>query len=254
MKLTWSPDDDSVNVNELAFAHRNAPRVEWDDFLTNWFDWRAGEHVIVLGDTGSGKTTLLNELALIPEYVVALGTKPFDASLDRLIDNHDFVRYEKWPHINPDKAPRRVVWPHSMGSAEYKYRREIYREAIETAHYARGWAIMADEVRMFSGNTSPFYGLGSSIIELMTQGRSSGVTFMGGSQRPRWIPLECITESKHLFCARYEFREDLARVGEMRYNKREVINRVVPRLAEHEFLYISKKLDTALRVTAPIPD
>src|SRR5690349_6421632 len=68
-----------------AKAEDAAPPVSWDDFY-GYFgaNWRQGEHVGLIGPTGSGKTTLAMWLLPLRKYVVVLGTKPRDKTLDEL--------------------------------------------------------------------------------------------------------------------------------------------------------------------------
>jgi len=74
------------------------------------FDWRQSEHVALIGPNGQGKTTLL--ISILPKrtYVAVLVTKPRDETIDKLIAS-GYDEYREWLDVDPDKSPRRVIWP-----------------------------------------------------------------------------------------------------------------------------------------------
>ena len=75
-----------------------------------WLDWyarqraqyRQGQHILVSGPTDSGKTVLAFWIAQLRQYVVVLGTKPRDPSLDRYVEA-GYLRIDHWPPTPSDK-------------------------------------------------------------------------------------------------------------------------------------------------------
>src|SRR3954452_15677764 len=61
------------------------PFVPWDEFIDDYFIWRQGEHVTLIGPTGSGKTTLTNAILDKRAYILFFSTKQRDDTQAKLL-------------------------------------------------------------------------------------------------------------------------------------------------------------------------
>ena len=162
------------------------------------FDWNAGEHLCVVGDTGSGKTTLMYGLGGKPgllawrKYAVALRSKGDDA---------------KWltakrvktalPHMqDPDLFHLELFPKRGREAAEFKI-------AMETAYRQKNTAIYLDE----TFHASKLLKLTPIIEDLLTRGRSLGITVITGLQRPVQVTRFAISQSKHVISFSQEGRD-----------------------------------------------
>lgn len=214
------------------------PFVPWDA-LDDALDWRQGEHVTAVGPTGCGKSTLL--LGLLPRrrYVVVVGTKPRDRTLDRLRRQGYRLEREWPPSAPPTMAPRILFWPRidRMGD---RYTQAVSIGAmLEAVYRSGGWTVVLDELRYI---TDPRYlGLESQAVMLYQQARSLGVSVVGATQRPRYVPLDSYSAATHLFLWRSSDRADLRRLSELDGADVELVRRVLPHLGRHEALYVNTR-------------
>lgn len=129
--------------------------ISWEPFyererLLN----RQGEHKLFIGPTQSGKTLLCRKIAGLRDYVVVLGTKNKDTSLDAYIVE-GYKRITHWPPTrkelkdatSPSGAVRFILWPkfHDLNSlADPKIRGEFLR-FFQDAYKEGRWTIVCDE-------------------------------------------------------------------------------------------------------------
>lgn len=88
-------------------------------------------------------------------------------------------------------------------------------------HYERGEGITAyiDEALQFhrNGRAGPGY------VNLLTRGRSKGITTLTSTQRPAFLSLFALTEVDHIYVMRLQHHDDMQRVANILpdYDKRE---------------------------------
>lgn len=208
------------------------PVLPWRSFLDR-FDWRAGEHVTLLGQTGSGKSYLAAELLALRTYSVVLGTKPRDDSLKRFARS-GWKRRVKWPPPTYDQ--RVLLWPSMQQMADIVAQRDVMREALESIYTEGAWCVYVDELPYFTRQL----GLGSLLELYWLQGRALGISLVAAAQRPVWIPLEALTQATHVFLWRQTEKRDLQRMTEIGGNHdTDEVAHIVRNLPPHSFLYLS---------------
>src|SRR5208282_6397595 len=94
------------------------PEVPYSTWLARFGrQWKQGDHILDVGPTQSGKSLLARELVLAErKFVVVMGTKPKDKTLDEYIEA-GFVRIDHWPPVPKDfrdqqrGMARFILWP-----------------------------------------------------------------------------------------------------------------------------------------------
>lgn len=236
------------HVSMSAQLSQRAPRIPWDTFI-NDLVWRPGEHISIVGSTGSGKTTLTNALLPLHTYVVVFGTKPRDTSLDWFL-THGYIRLMTWQNLDPNKYPKRVLWPDQRDIDSDKVTSAVFRDALGKIYREGGWTLDFDETRVLTENLK----LSDEIVTMLTQGRSLGISVVAGSQRPRWVPLEVFNQATHIFMARTADKYELARLSEIGFIDSELVKLIVPQLEQFQFLYINTRDGHMARIVAPGPE
>lgn len=154
-----------------------------------------GQHSLLLGMTGSGKTTLARRLLSSRPYVIVVDTK------------HEL----SWPGFTITNSVRAA-----LAGTHTIYRPRNQTELISLLRYvyqAGGWDLYIDEIYTLGrGHVSSYP---QEYISLLTRGRSRHITVWTGSQRPRFLPLFCFTEARHLFLLELGSENDTKHVAQM---------------------------------------
>jgi hypothetical protein len=235
------------------------PRVTWAEFLAGHFQWKRpvqgvapdAEHVGLIGPNGSGKTTLARQILDGQRYVTVFGTKPVDASLDRFrrlryVDemgrpHRGYERIEKWP---PHATYERVLlWPKVTKLRETNARLgSAFRAALEQIFEEGNQTVYFDELRYVCRDLH----LTAELQILWLQGRSNGISVMGGTQRPAFVPVEIYDQSTHLFFWRDNDDANLKRIGGVGAINAKLIRETVAHLPRHDVLYINTRTGAML--------
>lgn len=222
-------------VNDAA----TVPVRTWNETVAA-MRWRQGEHVTVIGPTGAGKTEVIARLIEWRRFCVFLGTKNQDATQDRL-RRLGFARVKDATGINFQVNPRVIIRPGHPAKADAdetkEHHRQVFRQTLNRVYRQGGWTLILDELRYLFRNL----GLTSELDLLYLQGRSEDITIISAAQRPKWVPLEVFSMPTHLFFFRDMDHVNVARIAEIVSVHRQTIFNVVPRLPEHDVLYVNTR-------------
>lgn len=243
-------DTDTIHTNSNR-GNGIVPFVPWDQFMQQW-NWKQGQHVALIGPTGRGKTTLITHILSRRNYVVFFGTKRRDDTQDALIRQGYRVTSDA-SMIHPDIGSHwmlRPPFPKGASPADIRnIHRGVYASAIMHIFRQGGWTVVADEIRYLTDTLR----LADGMELLWLQGRSLGITVVGGTQRPRHVPLEAYSQSYHLFFWQTPDKQDVARVAELTSIGREKIAEIVPNLTGHTVLYVNTVSGDMLTTKSPGP-
>lgn len=220
------------------------PRLAWPDFLAG-FRWRQGEHVSIIGPTGCGKSTLTAAILPRREYAVVLGTKPKDRTLDALIHRDGFARIKTWeqpwyrrqPGAGPRDLHRVALWPTYRHKDDKAGMAGEFDAALSDIFAQGGWCVVVDEVYYVAHEL----GLHDWLVTLWTQGRSLGLSVVGGTQRPAYVPLYMYDQAVHLFFFADNDERNLRRVGGLGGLSANAVRATVAALPEHDVLYVNTR-------------
>jgi len=216
----------------------DVPHLPWEKFLRH-FVWDQGEHITLVGPTGSGKTTLATQLLPRRDFVVALGTKPKDSTMNKLIRGDGYKRIPEWPPptIIGAKSRRVVLWPKFERPEDIVTQQQVIDAALRDIFAAGGWTLFADELWYLC----KFLGMARLFEVFWSQARSLGITVVGGTQRPAFVPLMAYSSATHLFLYRSNDTVDLKRVGSLGGIDNKRIIEVVAQLPKHHALYVNTR-------------
>jgi len=183
------------------------------------------------------------------EYAVAFGTKPKDATLEKLLQR-GWRRLETW---NPRPGERRIVlWPKFEKPSDMANQQRVFADALGKIFTEGGWCVYVDEARYFVDvlKLAPYLRL------YWYQGRSLGISLVTTTQRPAYMPLELYDAATHLFIWRENDRVNLTRLGGIAGQEGgsfdgRAIARIVSSLPRHQSLYVDTRSATLLRTTVP---
>lgn len=216
-------------------------------------DWRQGEHVSLVGPTGQGKSTL--GLALLPrrDFVMVLATKPKDATLDALTRRRARPRYHRVRDLDsrPVDAARLLVWPRFSSSDDIATQSVVMHSALDAAFSEGAWCLFVDELYYLC----EMLGLTTMLRLIWQQGRSLGISLVGATQRPAWVPLELYSQATHVFLFRHNDRRDLDRLAGIAAAgdvDPRTIRETVAHLGKNQFLYVNTRTGDMLRSRADL--
>lgn len=222
-------------------------RIDRAEFLSDYWDYRKGEHVTMIGRTGSGKTYLANQLLESTAHeelpAVVLVMKPRDSTAEALKKRAKYRKIFTWPPRpsvwHPRKPPGYLLWPkHSFDPTEDNERHAgIFAHALMDCYKRGGYIIFADELYSLSEELD----LDPELICIWTKGRSMGTGLWGATQKPTHVPLWAYNQATHLFLAYEQDKRARDRYGEIGGIDQDLVKRAVLSLGDHEWLYIHQK-------------
>jgi hypothetical protein len=239
-----------VTTAVRTFRDTGIPVLGWDEFLDGW-RWRQGEHVSVIGPTGTGKSFLGRQLLVRRDWVVTLGTKRKDDTLDDYVKLDGFTRVETWPPRRPlrevlqlQRRPagweqRVALWPEYTGDvqATRERMRVEFTKCLGDVLGNGGWCVDVDEMYYLCR----ILGLTEYAEEMWTQGRSNGISLLAKTQRPAWVPLFMYDQPVHLFFFSDNDETNLRRVGGLGGLSAGVVRATVASLPKHACLYVNTR-------------
>jgi energy-coupling factor transporter ATP-binding protein EcfA2 len=239
--------------------------LPWPDFRGAFADaWeqglaQGGQHVTVLGPTGTGKSTLLIALTdLVAEAspkigTIVLVTKRADRVLAgmqqrgwRVVRDASrrpeisYVKTEAHGRVIHPNSRRLIYWPTVSGGIKGSKAQQAsaIRRVLDWAYAVGGWNIVADELLWLSDELR----LGPELAAIWSQGRSSAISLLGGSQRPAWVPRLAYSSAEYLFEFNTNDKTDLDRLGDIGggLDKLE-LRRTIQQLRRYEFAMIAPR-------------
>ncbi|MFD8943346.1 hypothetical protein ACFV00_15275 [Streptomyces californicus] len=215
--------------------------MPWDEFLRDRFDWQQGEHVTFVGNTGSGKTNLATQLLPMRDFVVALATKPSgkDKTMSSLVRQDRYQKVTAWPPptVIGARSRRIVLWPPFERPEDIHQQQVVLDRALRDIFAAGGWTVFADELFYLC----KFLGMSRLFEVFWSQARSLGISIVGGTQRPAWVPLMAFNQATHLFMYRTTHDADLKRMGGLGGLDDRLIREIAPRLPKYHALYLNTR-------------
>lgn len=188
--------------------------------------WNQGEHIAAIGDTGSGKTFLFSRL-LEPnrfrDFVIILKTKRKDDSFDN---------FKGYKQISTVREIRVTHDFYILAPNRQNLRAETVK-LLDLADKAGGWTIVIDELFFLQEKLK----LADYIDDLLTQGRSGGLSIVCGMQRPVRITRFAISQARHVFAFEQEGRD----ATELSYATSRAMKDAVEQLERHEFAYFDRR-------------
>lgn len=230
---------------------RPGPRViDRQEFLTQRWDYRTGDHVTVMAPTGAGKTTLLYQLLEqtarpnLPALVLVM--KPRDATVTALAKRLEARRATTWPPVmrrGPaawwSPKPRAwTVWPRHTFDPDIDDAtlHRVFRDAMRDSYKRGNRIVVADEVAGLATDL----GLGRDLTVLWTRGRSMDTGLWAASQRPAFVPLHAYSQAEHLFLHHDPDLRSRKRYSEIGGIDPKLILDVTSDLPKHHFLYLGR--------------
>lgn len=190
---------------------------------------RSGQHVFVAGRTGCGKSQLVEAYLSSRPNVICLDTKG-DVNWNTI---PDVVIYDRLD---------RMIEKHSIGKAIYRPRWQELNfdytdKFFEYIYLRRNTDVWIDEV--MSIELTPYY------KACLTRGRSLNISCWNVTQRPKTIPLICISESTHFFVFDLQLEADRKRIMEV--VPFEEINTIPSKInGEYSFWYYNFKMNSPI--------
>lgn len=226
-------------------------RVPWSvigpDFIASWGQPRGKmmpEHLEILGPTGSGKSYLLVDILKErarrrKSSIIYIVTKQADDTVEQL----DWPVVDTWREVT--QHDQCVYWPTTskLGSERKAFQTEKVEELINRLWRKNANTIIVFDEFVYVEELSPE--LKELLAMLLREGRSHGLTVVGGKQRVQGVQRNFHSETDWKIAFRMNDRQDNERLAELFGTKRYYVD-VIEDLdrEKHEFLIQHKLTDT----------
>lgn len=240
LKLTAARTAQSRQVDRDT----RVPFMPWSEF-TSAHRFPRGQAITVVGTNGSGKSVLLRELIARRDYTVVLGTKPQDPELYGQYARLGYAIVDRFdPSAETDH--KRVIFRPRLTSPDRKglaKQAEMFRQMLYGVYEFGGWTVIIDELFYITEQLR----LSDTLELLWTQGRSLNVTVAGATQQPVYVPVMAFSEAWHLFLFHQSDQRRIKRMAEFSGGQDQVLRDLIPRLPQHEFVYVETRTGNMVR-------
>lgn len=187
----------------------------------------------------------MRNILAIRDFVIVLATKQRDDSLYKPLQKQGYKIVGSVDALKESESRRLIFKPglSAPDASGMEEQRDAFAELFVHVFNSGGWCVYLDEIRYLTENLK----LSTELSTLWLQGRSLGVTLVAGTQRPRAVPLLAFDQATHLFLWRNSDREAVRRMAEFTGGGIETVQQTVPRLPEHELLYVNVRNDRMVR-------
>lgn len=201
-------------------------------------NFRKNERSSFLGCSGSGKTTLAEKVMSIYEYSVVLDTK-HDLDWKGYAIYYDLNKLIQAAQ-NPKTIETRFLYRPERGferDASY----ELQTLLFEWIWHRKHTAVYIDEATQISTSTQ----ICPSLFDLVTRGRSRGISILSGSQRPSGLKQELLSESENIYCFLLRQPADKEKVFKFgNIDIEQIAKKTVANKPNHYFVYSKNGLVT----------
>ena len=202
---------------------------------------KQGSHRLFVGPTQSGKTLLCRYAARDQKYVVVIGTKPRDISLDAYL-KEGYRRIEQWPPKAKDLAPdpetgdvRLILWPKIVKREDLRRHRGTFQRFFEEAFVEGHWCIVADEGLWIASRKG--LGLDQELADLAYGGASNKVSLYLCIQRPSGLSRVTWSSVSDAYIFHGGVTDDIRELATLgTYDAKDVARIIKSGLKGHQFL------------------
>jgi energy-coupling factor transporter ATP-binding protein EcfA2 len=198
------------------------------DFVENYFSYRPGEHVNVIGPTGTGKTHLISQLlgSVKADYPSLQATwlvpKPDDPPMYAIADRLGFRITDDWPPRQKfwqGPAQDHMLWPKHIiddDDANKAHLHKVFGKCFDHHYVAHGNILVADDTYLLGC----IYDLNDKLDRHWIAGRSGGSGLWSALQKPSGTKGKAVSSfaydaPTHLFFGRDNDDRNLERIGEL---------------------------------------
>jgi hypothetical protein len=232
--------------------------VEYDrtDFLENYWDYKPGDRLSIIGPSEAGKTYLSYQLldyTTTPKLpAVVLVMKPEDKTVREWDKRLGYKTIESWPPppTLPNKRPRGwTLWPrHDMenfGATNLRMYQEFHKAFIGVyGHQKTRWGKKLDGMVLFADELAGLddeLGMELEIKMMYSRGRTMMAGIWGATQRPVDVPRLAYSSANHLFLAYMPDEADRRRFGEIGGGiDSKMIDQICLQLPQYWWLYVRR--------------
>lgn len=215
-----------------------------EEFLTERWDYRAGEHVTILAPTQNGKTTmifeLLDHIPRLKNPPVVLVMKPRDETVRKAVKGLGYKIVRSWPPVPTfRKPPGYALWPkHTFDpDRDDAILEPQMRRALLGVYKSGDGVLVADET---FGLVNDLH-LGDVLTKIHTRGAGMGAGLWCATQKPTHIGTWAYNNAAHLFLGYDPDKKNRERFAEIGGVNPDTIKYYVERLTEYQWLYVRRR-------------
>lgn len=199
--------------------------------------WILSEHIGLVAPTGLGKTFIVRDLMNLKKHSVVIATKEKDKSLELYVKEDGFVKRDNWP---PDwNESHTLLWRKAKELGNFSEQRILIFYVMNDLYKRGGYVLYFDDLYYVAITL----GMRKPVQMMYTQVRSNGVSLISSMQRPTWVPLEAVSQSKYLLVGRIRSDDDIKRTGAGMGQDWRKLKLAIESLKDYEFLLLQDGKD-----------